>query len=244
MTKTSRLISVYTGLYKLLQFRFHPYLGPLLDDVSLEKSDSLNIWVNHETRVSFRRVCLVPVDAAQPSCFPDGPWRLEGFWKQSLRANVPHLWATVTNTGSSSVSELVQCPRCYSNLLSAALVAASCCSPGLSVASWPFHPLPRSDPGPQLPRLSKYLRPASPCFSNMYLLWLIEWDWVSSRPNVITGVTKKNVCSCHQSGTKHTHTFPSFVKHPHKKKSLSNKCRVEKTKKVILFSSFPAHRLH
>lgn len=114
---------------------------------------------------------------------------------------------TVTDTGSSSVSELVQCPRCSSSLLSAALVAASCCSPGLSVASGLFHPLPRSDPGPQLPRLSKYLRPApSPCFSSMYLLWLIEWDWVSSRLNVITGVTKKNVCSCHQSGTKHTHT--------------------------------------
>lgn len=136
------IISVYTGLYRIIKIRFHLYVGALLDDVSLEKYYSLNIWVNHQTCVSSPRICLVPADSAQPSCFPDGPWRLESFWKQSLRANVLHLRAfraaleralsalerrpasselTVTNTGSSFVSEVCQIS------VNGPVVAVNCC---------------------------------------------------------------------------------------------------------------------
>lgn len=239
MAKTSRLISVYTGLYILLKFRFRAYLGPLLDDVALEKYYSLNIWANHQAHVSSPRICLVPVDSAQPSCFPDGPWRLESFWKQSLRANVLHLWAFRTaveralsalerwrcfpRTNSHKhrlsiclwgVSDFSKCPRCCNKLLSAALVAASWCSGSL------VHPdssglshAPTQDPG--------FPAWANICAQRRAPRWIISTccDWYSAigfPPGLMPSLElPRKMCVGAIRVALNSHTLLSLVKHLH-----------------------------
>lgn len=193
--------------------------------------------VNHQTHVSSPRICLIPVNNAQPSRFPDGPWQLESLWKQSLRVNVLHLWAFRTvlerllsalerqrcfpriNTGSSFLSEVCQIS------VNLPVVAISCCLPHLlprpgalrlSVAAWLFCPLPRSDPDPSFPAW------ANICSQRRAPRWWLSTccDWYSAI-GFLAGLMSslelpRRMRVGANRGPLNTHAFLSLFKHLHK----------------------------